>query len=131
MDFLGLIFLLLVAILITFVFSFLLRVRGPWGSIWTFFIITLFAVIAAGFWIQPTGPMYRDIYYMPPLVVGILVALLLAAAAPSPRTRSRLEKRNDSEKEEADFYALGIFFWVLFTLMLLILAIGYFSAIAR
>jgi hypothetical protein len=129
MGFLGLLYWLIIAILITIFFSSLLRIRGPWGKVWTFFIIILVAVIAAGLWVQPAGPVYQNIYYMPPLVVGILVALLLAAATPSPRARSTLDRSdNTEEKKDADFYAMGIFFWILFALMLIILAIGYFSA---
>lgn len=131
MNFLAIIYLLIVAIAITLVFSLLLRLRGPWGSIWATFIIILFAVIAASFWVEPAGPLYRDIYYMPPLVVGILVALLLAAATPSPRTRSKLDRtEREKEKEEADFYSVGIFFWILFAVMLVVLGIGYFSVTA-
>jgi hypothetical protein len=130
MGFIGLLYWLIIALLITIFFSSLLRMPGPWGKAWTFFIVILLAVIAAGLWIQPAGPLYRDIYYMPPLVVGILVALLLAAATPSPRARTALDRsEKKEEKRENDFYALGIFFWILFALMLIILAIGYFSAI--
>jgi hypothetical protein len=129
MEFLGLFYWLLIAFLITIFFSWLLRMPGPWGKAWTFFVVILMAVMAVGLWMRPMGPVYQDIYYMPPLVTGILVALLLAAATPSPRTRSALDRSDKKEGErEKNFYALGIFFWVLFVLMLVILAIGYFSA---
>lgn len=130
---LGILYLLFVAVLITLIFALLLRVRGPWGNIWIFFIIILLSVLIAGIYVQPAGPVYREIYWLPPMVVGILIALLLAATTPSPRTRSILsvkeeEKEDEKKKEEADFYTLGIFFWVLFVFMLIILGIGLYMA---
>lgn len=132
MPSLGILYLLFVAVLITLVFSILMRIKGPWGNVWIFFVIILLAVLIAGIYIQPAGPVYRDIYWLPPLVVGILIALLLAATTPSPRTRTKLLDEvdgNEKEKEEADLYSLGIFFWVLFVVMLVMLAIGLFVTV--
>jgi hypothetical protein len=128
MNITGFFFFLVVAVLITLFFSYGFRIKGPWGNIWTFFMLVFLTILLVGVWILPAGPMYRGIYYLPPLVAGILVALLLAATTPSPRTRAKLERR-DEEKEDADFYAIGIFFWVLFALMIIILGIGYFTAV--
>ncbi len=93
MSALGVLYLFGVAFLITLFFGYAFRVRGPWGSFWTFFIVILFGVVAADLWVTPIGPYYKDIYWFPPLAVGLFIALLLAATTPSPRTRSKMNNK--------------------------------------
>lgn len=126
MNTFGLLYLVGIALLITLFFSFILRVRGPWGSFWTFFVITLLGVVAADIWIQPVGPVYWDTYWLPPLAVGLLIAFILAATTPSPRTRAELSLARDKiAKERADSVAVGIFFWFLLIMMLIFVVLGY------
>ncbi|MGC9342930.1 MAG: hypothetical protein ACP5E3_09540 [Bacteroidales bacterium] len=130
MNTFGLLYLVGIALLITLFFSFILRVRGPWGSFWTFFVITLLAVVAADMWIQPVGPVYWDTYWLPPLAVGLLIAFILAATTPSPRTRAELEEgRNRIAKEHAESVAVGIFFWFLLIIMLIVVVLGYVNGL--
>jgi Na+/H+-dicarboxylate symporter len=44
---------------------------------------------------------------VPPLAVGLLIALLLAATTPSPRTRSELEVQKELEREDPAVIAFG------------------------
>lgn len=124
--FLGIVYLVSIAFLITLFFSFVLRRRGPWGSYWTFFAIVLLAAFAADFWVGPVGPyFYESVYWIPPLVVGLIIALLLAATTPSPKTRSELELQKDEfAKGQVTKLALGTFFWFLFVFMLLVVVVG-------
>ncbi len=121
----SILYLVGIALLITLFFSYVLRVRGPWGSFWTFFIIMLFAVLAANVWIQPVGPYFADVYWLPPLAVGLLIAFILAAAAPSPRARSKIEKHEKMAREDGSSVAVGFFFWFLLVFMLALVIIGY------
>ena len=128
---LGILYLVSVAFLITLFFTFLLQRRGPWGNFWAFFIIILLAVFAADFWVGPVGPyLYEGIYWVPPLAVGLLIALLLAATTPSPKTRSELEvEKKEIAEEQKATVALGAFFWFLFVFMLVLVIIGIFNNI--
>jgi hypothetical protein len=119
----GILYLVLISFLITLFFSFLLRVRGPWGSFWAFFIIILLAVFAADIWVTPVGPYYGDIHWVPPLAAGLLIALLLAATTPSPKTRSELKAKKKAG-EEPSAVALGTFFWFLVVFLLIIIIAG-------
>jgi hypothetical protein len=122
----GIFYLVLIAFLITFFFTFLLRKRGPWDTFWTFFIIIFLAVLAANLWIGPVGPhLFDEIYWVPPLIVGLLIALLLAATSPPPKTRSELEiqKKELAEGKKATA-VLGTFFWFLFAFMMLLIIAG-------
>ena len=129
---LGILYLVSIAFLITLFFTVLLKNRGPWGSFWTFFIVILLAVFVADVWVGPVGPFFHDgIYWVPPLAVGLLVALLLAATTPSPRTRSELDlEKKEIAREDSAAVALGTFFWFLFVFMLILVAVGFFYNIS-
>jgi len=129
MIFFGLLYLIGIAVLITFIFTKLMRVSGPWGSFWTFFSIILLAILAADFWIAPVGPYYEDIYWLPPLVVGVIMAFLLAATSP-PNKRRRTKAEEPLYQVVEDHpgtLALGAFFWFLLILMLLLVVAGFLS----
>jgi len=128
--FLGIVYLVSITFLITLFFSYFLKRRGPWGSFWAFFTIILLAVFATDFWVGPVGPyFYESVYWIPPLVVGLIIALLLAATTPSPKTRSELELQKDEiNKGQEATLALGTFFWFLFVFMLVIVIVGLFNS---
>lgn len=130
MDALTLIYLIGITLLITLAFTYLFRVRGPWGRFWTFFLVILLAVMAADIWIEPIGPYYRDVYWLPPLVVGILFALILAAASPGKQDRKRVDQSGEEyQGDKVAFIALGIFFWFLLILLLVLVVSGWVWAI--
>lgn len=122
----GILYLLIIAFLITLFFRFLLKVSGPWGSFWAFFIIILLAVIAADIWISPIGPHFEDLYWVPPIAAGLVIALLLAATTPSPKARSEMTAENKRTKEEAVAVALGTFFWFLIIFLVVLIIAGIF-----
>lgn len=123
---LGIIYLVSISFAITVFFTFLLKRRGPWGSFWTFFALVLLSVFVADAWVGPVGPIFfNHIYWVPPLTVGLLIALLLAATTPSPKTRSELEMYQDEINEnKKSTIALGAFFWLLFAIMLVLIIAG-------
>ncbi len=122
----GILYLIIISFLITLFFRFLLRVSGPWGSFWAFFIIVLLGVFAADIWISPVGPYFADMYWVPPIAAGLLIALLLAATTPSPKARSEMKAEQKATKEEAAAVALGTFFWFLMIFLLILIIIGLF-----
>jgi hypothetical protein len=130
MIFFGILYLISLAAIITFVFTKLLRVRGPWGSFWTFFSVTLLAILATDLWIEPLGPYYGDIYWLPPLIVGVIIAFLLAATSPPVNPIPRLkEPLNEMVEERSKVIALGTFFWFLLILMLILIVLGFLNSL--
>jgi len=125
----GILYLISLAFIITFFFVFLINNRGPWGNFWAFFAIIFLAIFAADAWVGPVGPyFYDEIYWVPPLAVGLLFALLLAATTPSPKTRSELEiEKKELPENKKSAAAFGTFFWFLFALLLLVVAAGLFN----
>lgn len=122
MSFLTILYIILVALVLTFIFGFLFRVRGPWGSYWSFFAVIFLGIWAVTVWMIPFGPYWRDIYWLPPLGVGIVLAILLAAAAPSPSTRAirEQEKKELREREQPEVIT-GLFFWILMVALVAII----------
>jgi len=130
MFYLGFIYLIVLAVLLSLMFSYGFRMRGPWGSFWSFFAIIFLAVWAADIWITPFGPYWYNINWFPPLVVGVLFAVLLAAATPSSRSKRKSGSTHPPSTEfESNAIAttLGVFFWLLLTLFILAIIIGLFS----
>lgn len=128
---LGILYLVSIAFIITLIFAALFKTRGPWGTFWSFFIVILLAMFAADVWVGPVGPYFwGGIYWVPPLAVGLLIAVLLAATTPSPKTRSEIDvEKKEMAKEERATVALGTFFWILFLFMVVLIAVGLFNNI--
>ena len=128
MNALGLVYSASIALLTTLFFAYALRIRGPWGNFWTFFIVLLLAVLAANLWVRPIGPSYQGIYWIPPIAAGFLVASILAASTPSSRSKSRLKQNTEEYIErKANAIALGSFFWFVVIFLIILVLMGLFS----
>lgn len=98
------------------------------GAILFFFLILFLATWAGGLWLEPMGPTLWGGYWLPFLLVGFFVALLLAATAEPSRHRP-LEKRElpTAETQEAATAAMvfGVMFWVLLLALLAAVIAAY------
>lgn len=132
MSILGLFYFLGIAFLITTFLGYILSLKGLRGSIWTFVLVILFGVLAAQFWVTPEGSYFRDVYWLPPIVAGLFIALLLAALTPSSRTRQKLphQSRKPSTGKSVAALALGGFFWLLGAIILIVAITGIVNTIA-
>ncbi|RDV14983.1 hypothetical protein DXT99_11915 [Pontibacter diazotrophicus] len=129
---------ILIALIIAAIFYYGLNSRGPWGSFWTFVLVVGFGVLIAAVWARPVGPVWYGIAWFPLLFIGLLFALLLAAATPTTRRTDYPTRRtgyveedprmNEPITEEGnaaeDAVAVGILFWTMLTLFLLIVVLG-------
>lgn len=118
----GITYLILLSALITTIFAVVIKKRGPWSSFWPFFTILFLVVFATEAWVGPIGPNFNDIYWLPPLVVGLAVALLLAAATPTgPRSPGIEGEPHPNPKPEL---VLGSFFWFLIVFLVALVVFG-------
>jgi hypothetical protein len=118
---------ILVAFVITFVFYTLFKKKGPWESYWKFFIVVLLGMWALNIWVNPYGPNWMDLYWYPPLVTGFIIAFLLGAVVPSPRTRSVIEKEvEEHEQKQLSRILAGSFFWIFILILVAIIIAGNF-----
>lgn len=122
MNILTLLYLVIVALVLTFIFGYLFKIRGPWNSFWTFFLILFLGMWAASLYLTPFGPYWQEVNLVPPLAVGVLIAILLAAAAPSPKARAVLEERKDAANQEHPYPVIaGVFFWIFIAVLIAVI----------
>ncbi|MFO7924524.1 MAG: hypothetical protein R6U58_12615 [Bacteroidales bacterium] len=120
MTLFEIIFTLIAAVLIGILFYHIFRYSGPWGSLWTFLLILIIAGLAGAAWIEPVGPVYREVAWIPILFVIIVFAVFLAAVTP-PNSRRGIEAAQEDSavpRDEVPFIALSGLFWFLFILLL-------------
>jgi|SRR5215468_10517283 len=95
-----------------------LRFR-PSTPVWSLFVIFLLVTWAGGVWAAPVGPSHLGIYWLPFVLIAILLAVLVVVLAPRGG-RSHGDELAVEREVEAE---LGLFFWVLIgALMVLIVA---------
>lgn len=126
---------LFIAVFITSIFYFALKSRGPWGSFWTFFFVVLMIVWAASLWINPSGPIFLGVAWVPLLIVGFLVGLLFIALPKAPDVRKPYEQdreisdnpRELSGEDEPTDTAVKVsgIFWILIVALFLAVILGY------
>lgn len=122
-----------IAMIVSLFFVYALNARGPWGSLWSFFLLVVLIVWAASLWISPFGPVYWGVSWGPLVFVALIFAALLASIPASRTARRRkgdVPDRNtrqaaDSDEAEAAAGALGFMFWVLIGLLLVGIIVGY------
>lgn len=114
------VFSLTFTLLFVVLFAILFQYRGPWNSMLWFFVVVLLATWAGGVWLTPVGPAVRGFYWMPFLMAGLIVSLLLAAATIPAKEASTVELVDEKARRRQRWAvgtALGIFFWVLMLLL--------------
>lgn len=112
----------LVAVLVVWLFTFALRRPGPWGAGAWFFVVVFLGTWAVAAWMEPVGPVWWGVAWLPMLVVALGIGLLLAAATPAgPVTRADATEARESET--AAVAVVGAFLWI-FLLAVLIAAIA-------
>lgn len=134
----GIIAAILVAILISAAFYYGFNTRGPWGSIWTFFLVLLLIIWAANIWVRPIGPVYGGVAWIPLFFIGLVFALLLAAIPiydtgrdrkfPEQKISNNRMKnerlRDTTDDEAAAVGAVGWIFWVFIVILMTAIIIG-------
>jgi len=87
---------------------------------WIFALLILLPLIALSLiWIPPAGPPVFGVYWLGPLLVGLLIFFLLAAAAPPPRRLPPGEQPKAGEDQLASAGAAAVFIDVMFWMFLL------------
>jgi len=99
------------------------RAGGVWPAAGFLFLIFLAVIWAAGIWSVPYGPALWSVYWLPFVLAGLFLALIIlaitAAVRPPPTTA-------ESDSAEAGFAALfGIFFWILILGSVAAIAVAY------
>lgn len=123
MTFLEFIGVLLIALVVGIAFSVLFRTRGPWGSFWTFLLIIFLGILAANLWVVPSGPVIWGVSWVPLLIFGILLALLLMATEPLQRSRDIKYEKKEEYKADSAAKISGIF-WIILVVLVVAVIVG-------
>jgi len=119
---------LLVSMGLSAVFIAGFRKRGPWGSS-IFFAIIFLGSWVGGIWFSPLGPPLWGVYWLSFLISGLIFALLLAATVSPlpPDTTVQLLKAGEKGGEAKRAMVLGIYFWLMVAVLLILIIKRYFQ----
>jgi len=98
-----------------------------WSAAVFFFVLLFLFIWAGGVWVAPAqvGPPVFDVYWVPFLIIGIVVALLIAAIPWHYPQTTRLPDEEEVRAESAAATVFGIFFWVLALVLIAVIAAAY------
>jgi hypothetical protein len=117
---------IIIALLLTLIFSTSFRHRGPWGGLLFFFLVIFLTSWASQLWINPFGPVVLGIYWVPLVFVAVLVALLLLAVGSTAIDKAPVTPpAEEITRSESSLLAIGLFFWILVVILIIAIAIGY------
>jgi Ca2+/Na+ antiporter len=125
---------LTVALILSALFALATKKRGIRKGLFWLFLILFLATWSGGVWVKPFGPVLWGVHWLSFLVVGAVVALILAVgqskSEPKPQGRQEtiemLEKmKEERQLEEVTWVTLTIFFWVLVLALLIAIVFRY------
>ena len=128
MFLLDLLIALVIGFLLVLLFSALFRDRTPWGNFWIFLLVVFLVTWAGGIWIAPFGPTIFNVAWLPFLIVGIFITLLLAATVPARPSRPQkgtIEEAKRTEAAESALTGLTLFFWIALIMTLTAIILAY------
>lgn len=117
----------LIALILTISSVFFLGKRGPWGSIWTFFLVLFLTLWTVSIYVAPIGPVYWGIAWIPLVIAGLIICALLIAAMPNPGTtysEPDVDVSGTRENTHGSTRGAGKFFWVLIVLVVIAIVVG-------
>lgn len=112
-----------------YAFALLFGRPGPWGSAWTTGLIAFLFILGFGLLLEPFGPAFYGVFFLPFLLVAAVVMLLFVAIPPRPAPpappASPVEPT--TEGSVTGDLALGATFWVM---VVALLAVAFFGVAA-
>jgi hypothetical protein len=89
-----------------------LRRPGPWGSGFWLFLVIFLGTWAVVSWMEPAGPLFWGVAWVPMLLVALLIGLVLAAASPPAVGRRTVTTEEEHAAESVAVAVVGGFFWI-------------------
>jgi hypothetical protein len=117
-------FSLVIALIFTLVFGIKYRRLGPWVRVETFFVILFLSTWALGLLITPFGPVSYGVYWLPFLLIGLIIALLLASPRPAP-LKSEEEAAREAKGQAEVENTVNAFFWALVVILVITIIFWY------
>lgn len=118
---------IIVAAVIFLIFFFILSLRGPWRGWWPFLLVLLLVVWASAYYIDPIGPEYWEVYWIPLIFVGLIIALLIASLPSSEDEAVESGVDETARSEGTASTGLSAFFWILIIILAIAVIIGHLN----
>ena len=125
MVYVHFVFALFFAVLLSAIFALGFSRKGPWESAFLFFLLLFLISWAGGAWLAPFGPQIWGEYWLPFLLVSVVIALLLAAPVPHQEPGERSAGCGQGGSNRTGLSGLGVFFWMLMAVILILIVIRY------
>jgi hypothetical protein len=124
----DILFSFILSLIIAIVFAVGFKNKGPWGTIWAFFLLIFLAVWAASIWVSPVGPLLMGYSIIPVAIVGVVFALIVVASAPPDSIQTMRENKalDISMGEKPALNSYSVYFWLVMAILVLIIVFGYF-----
>ncbi len=123
-------YILLIAVILSFIFTAGLRNRGPWNNFWILVLVLFLGMGALSVWFAPVGPIWYGVAWLDLLIFGIILALLLGASAEAgQRNNYRLRRTEvdvvaEAKEEPGAIQLFGFFFWLFMVAIIIAIIIG-------
>lgn len=123
-------YILLIAVILSFIFTAGFRNRGPWNNFWILILVLFLGMGAVNVWFAPVGPIWYGVAWLDLLVFGIILALLLGASAEAgQRNNYRLRPTEvdvvaEAKEEPGAIQLFGFFFWFFMIVIIIAIIIG-------
>jgi hypothetical protein len=128
----GIIAALIIALSIAGLSVLIFKRKGPWGTLWTFFLLVFLALWAVSIYFRNIGPVYWGVAWLPLLFSAIILAALLISIVPDAN-----HLRDDSFKDaDRDKFASvekiralsgprsGSMFWLVVVILIVAIVVG-------
>ena len=128
-DFVQLLAVVLATLFFTTISLFVFHSRGPWGSYWSSFLIMFLGIWAAQVWIDPMGPVYAGVSWLPLLLAGVYFSVLLIPMGPNQQDQAEQPNKalRRQQKEDWTFRMLNASFWLFLFVLALVVVLGYLT----
>lgn len=123
-------YIILLAIILSFTFSIGFNNRGPWNNFWIFFLVLMLGMWAMSLWFAPFGPIWYGIPWLDILIFGIILALLISAAAEARgqnyyrMRRGEVDIVAEAKSERGASELFGVFFLLFIVAMVFTIVVG-------
>jgi hypothetical protein len=95
----------------------------PGAAVVFSFLIFFFGLWAVAVWVEPVGPVLWNVAWIPLIVAGLVLALLVAITTP-PRRVVSVKLGQGLREETINIAGLSSFFWVLLGILFVAAAVG-------
>ena len=125
-------FSLVIALILGTIFIFIIHKKATCSGVFCVFFFLFLVTWAGGIWLKPFGPTWKEIYWLPYLLVGLFFVLLLMVFTPKRPPRNRRETlemldqiEQEKSMEKITYISVGLFFWVLLAILAAAILVYY------